>query len=845
MNKYDNILLTLQKQHYLDQYDESLKAKITCLGYYDEIAIRPTETNSGILYQKKSNSPVSYFWHNTGDEIRKLSGGYSNQYIGLFRCKEADEDKILDEYWEEEGKLPFFAVGFLKLYQVSNYKEVIKCIEQRSTACSDEKICKMVTYCTFDNADLIVLMKSNSLCKMEEILQKIEGDENISYLHSIIGIDEVYLEACAENGKFKALKCWEGVRCWLEEEIARIDMKMVTDGSKQVLQVIKSEWEKLENSSLSGFDTLLYSYVTGHGNANFSIKNTNVEGLILLLQSNGFITHQNLAYENGLYNIETSVYMKEDNSWTTWNSKIVEKKTEQFKVFCQKKIEEYSKLFENKIQKDDSLFSCYQVLIQTLNTLDQYERFRISKDIFYLIIPSFRIFAKQLEDVLNNGKNLKEVKRTISKYLECVNSLIYHTVHTDQVYLMIPGYSGTSFSIPIKLNMLYLWFVEKVGSLLNDDRKEYGYILSPVMETKPLTGKMNLVENDDNCLICIKVSQRQLYAPRHMMIILTHEIAHYVGNDIRNRKLRMDCIMRTMAYYIAEGIFPEYYNGECVTAREEQLFECMKGIKRTLETKILEAMQRSIIDKQENTSGEYFADKIKDMLLNMCMEVISETQYGKEVLKLLRTVPDSIQQYSDINHYKDDIKYICRIQQSLDDNRCLLCKSEILDWLIQATIDVYQEVFSDVVALTLLECEQNDFYESFDVSEGYKHETTAKVEYRKWVFEQLNHTTANDKMYIKKRDNYGKIGKEFLDQYLCNDMYNFLPARELIKKYGEECSEAIKKIICEGKNKNDIGRIRHIYKMFLNNEHSCADIYSEICTCIEEYKQEVDNLENG
>ena len=49
-------LLTLYKQHYLDDYDVSLKSQITCLGYYDGLDIKKVE--NGIFGKEKNKKQI-------------------------------------------------------------------------------------------------------------------------------------------------------------------------------------------------------------------------------------------------------------------------------------------------------------------------------------------------------------------------------------------------------------------------------------------------------------------------------------------------------------------------------------------------------------------------------------------------------------------------------------------------------------------------------------------------------------------------------------------------------------------------------------------------------------------
>ena len=72
------------------------------------------------------------------------------------------------------------------------------------------------------------------------------------------------------------------------------------------------------------------------------------------------------------------------------------------KSWCKSLIQEYrTKMNEALDSGDESLYSHFQALIHTLNMLDQYERFSMSKEMFYLLYPALNMFIKQLTDALN------------------------------------------------------------------------------------------------------------------------------------------------------------------------------------------------------------------------------------------------------------------------------------------------------------------------------------------------------------------------------------------------------------------------------------------------------------
>lgn len=73
----------------------------------------------------------------------------------------------------------------------------------------------------------------------------------------------------------------------------------------------------------------------------------------------------------------------------------------------------------------------------------------------------------------------------------------------------------------------------------NTERKrKYRCILVPTMEAKPQTKRIEVESNPNDFLVYVKIPQRTLYMPEELMVILIHEMGHYIGGALRCRKER-------------------------------------------------------------------------------------------------------------------------------------------------------------------------------------------------------------------------------------------------------------------------------------------------------------------
>lgn len=851
-------LLTLYKQHYLDRYENALPSHISCIGYYDGLDLEKIDDKKSAI----SVAPITNLWYATGKKVEGLPGGYSNQNIGLIRCGFPDEqNKYAEQYWEIEKRLPFFSVAFLKLEKWEQYKEISLMIEnelfKRKIDLSKET-CIALSYTTFDNSDMVLLLKGNDFVKLEEVLNGIEDLDGVKYLHSILGIEDDYLKSCKKSGK--VLAEWQETQCFVDKEIKRIEINLAASGVKNVISDVKSELEKWNQDpwGIKGFENITYSYVTGHGNINLMLKETDVRSLVTLLVPGGFSTHQNPVYQCGVYNIETDIFIKEHQLSDVKSIKFsaVEEQAPTLK-WCKKMIAKYTKYFSNEfIKADEGLYSCYQALFQTLNALEQYEEFALSKDIFDIIFPSFRMFDGKIEKALEQMKTEKEtdslelLKEAMQQYLECVNSVVYHTIHTEQVYLMIPGYSGTSFSIPIKLKLFYAWYVYKIGELLNDNKKKFSCIIAPIIETRPRTSLIGSDLHNNEKIIHICLSQRTLFQPKYLMIILAHEMGHYIGKDIRLRKERLDGILKIMAYYITEAIFPEEYMEDLLSVGQFNTFSKMKEF---LTQKLQGEIQNILIKKRDEkfTDESYYIRDIWEPLMSWSADLFMEEGLGKEISEIIHSIPSNVlsEIEKDKENYVENMRCIARIQKNLDRNRKRASYTGIMPHILKDLITVYQEVFSDIVAVTILKCEREDYINAFCVSEG-KHViddqgiSSMEHEIRQKIMDMVvfGYTGYDEPEQDDKEQEFlQEDGGMSEEDRLYIGLTQFEWVEKSLKDYACACRKKIEERLEDAERSKLVKKIRDVYNLLGESGSECECIFETMSNCIAEYRRMVES----
>lgn len=883
-------VLSLYKQHYFDHYDFHMDDHYSCLGYYDGIGIKriPQKDSDGDFYashlfEKKSQACLSRVWSGTVYETAGLHGKHSEQIIGIFRCEESVSEYKLIKGRDAERNSPYFTLVFLQAQKHTDYKSIENEIEQLCVYEDDlsNPYIHLSVYHTYDNADLVVLMYSNSIHKIGETLEEIRKKNKICYVHSIIGMSEAFLSDCKFEGKLHVLSEWRGRKSFIDDKLPHVTMKIATSGTANVPEKIVYQLRNLlENCNIdfTGDETIEFSEGTGHGHLRMDINGTDVKSLITLLADDGLLNHTNQLFGQSIYNIETSLYWHSRNISELKESDIeaagredAERREKDKDVHKDEYgnsgcyFETLTKRYGEKMKiawgnKDEGLFSYYSALAQVYNTLAQYEGFSLSRDIFSLLYPSVQMFEALLERAsLKQEKTFsfdveESRKDSICEFVNAVNSVVYHTIHTDQIFLMVPGYSGNTYSIPIKLCLLYSWIIKKVITVLNDVDYKYACLLTPELETRPATTLINMGMFEDDRLIRFSSSQRSLYMPRHFIILITHEIGHYTGKNIRNRHLRLECISRILVQLMFEGVFPEKYcapeNVNNLTVRQRLYLKIRESVKVQTEYECLCMISKKF--EKSNDERKEHATELSKIFKEVCYELLEEQGV---IHNCIGMIPDGFEREFGDADMDDVIGLYIDIQNQLDRNRRILFSShDIMDTCINELIQIFREVFSDVAALAILGYDYQTFSEVFNVSEGTIANSDRDVQrkVRELVIRKIMDTSRGEEQ--KSNDHFGSSSDRDHDHKIQNagedqgeirpwpislkdEFYTYCWTGEELMKYADESYKAL--LVQAERHSVDQEQIRDIYKMFTTDETSCSDIYEKIIDVIEEYNNEI------
>ena len=804
--------LVLYKQHYRNKYTQSLPdSSYSSWGYYDGFDIRIPDVS--YTYENKKEISLLTKMHSESRKIiTELQGLYGVQIIGLLRNQ---YNKTYEQFIENYKckKYPYFGIGFVMMNDKLQYDVLQKKIEEENQKQNELQILVMQT---FDTMDAVVLIQSNCLRELEKCLRTLENISQIVYLYTIVGVAQSYLNICSEK---KIEWKWNERDCNIEKKIPLLTLKIASENPKKIRTIIESK-SIMETDINKYFKEADFKYMHGHHNVFIQFRNIPVKFLIFLLLPNGLLSHENELFGTSIYNIETDCLYDFDiaDGERGQDTQVTDDLPELLTDMYIKTVQKY-------LENENNTYLHNLVLI--LNALSQFEHFRMARDVYYLVFRAFNNFLMEFDKLSRekNDEKIDELNVEITKMIGYINSVVTQSIHTDQNFLTIPGYSGTSFWLPIKLTIYYQELAYKIVKIYREKKHQYDVMLVPELETKPYT-KEKRIEDSENVIhtIIVKFGQRMLFQPS-LHIVLIHELSHYIGEEYRQRILRKNKMVELMAFLTVKLLF------KGVIQENGSIQKEIDSYITSVQEKIGAFYLRKINKK---CSNDYYASDIAKALQSAAWNVImadSRDPLFEEVFGTLSDWDAIIKKIDEIEPGMDGEEIFFEVKNCLSSNRMKARYSVEVENLICSLVRVFKEIYSDISAYAILQFPFEEFQDAFSISEEKQIDNT-NVDCQQSIREYVM-------AHIMKNGSEIKVNNRGLEISGNNSVYDQMYSYDLVKKqlceYAEECMKKIQYRF--NKSDNDvIDSIRIAYTHF--KQQNDSDIFSIVIKENDAYEKE-------
>ncbi len=505
------------------QINQNILNSYLTFSYFDSINVIPIKnaTQNDTLFNAYNTMQEFFSSNDKSYYAQQIVLAFSDYSNSQFQTKEE-----IDSFWDRKDD----ALFFVTMINVSLKYEIDDAIKRIKTIFKSHES-EYLIYLTFEYNEIIIFFKGNRFDEYSKLIMELNFKtlENDNPIVDTITLCSFSQNACDySEERFGAHICL-GTDNYNNFSKFLDDFKKESGNFGQKWLLGRNDIEIWNpNATLAWMHNIYKNFIKQ------SAANITTYKLSILIPKNNEIekklTGQNLALSPSIFKFDIKTDLAKKISFLD----------QHYKVFCERLNMSY----------DPVLIRMMYDIISVISGIHEHQ---YAEDLFICLYTQVEDFIKYLNILFCNNDVTEAQAPELSK---CVNSfylsnisLINSTVHTSQQFIQIPHCAPPAFEMPPKIMAYYNNIVRSIQKIFKDDDAFCGIIISPKLVDELEVEPLALDATEPNQLISINISEKMIYNLRRTVSILAHELAHFIGKDTRNRKLR--CI--TMgAYFISK-----------------------------------------------------------------------------------------------------------------------------------------------------------------------------------------------------------------------------------------------------------------------------------------------------
>ncbi len=349
---------------------------------------------------------------------------------------------------------------------------------------------------------------------------------------------------------------------------------------------------------------------------------------------------------------------------------------------CQK-LHTRLKCIQNNIS-DIENFEWVNVSLELTNLMSIMSCSDIYDSLCILLVESVDFYCSWLEFIISKSHDNEDLQKRLYKEEEYIQSfvrawkqLIDNVVHSDGITVQVPGYSLSSYNIYNTIIEYSSAYFKKLSHLLssfddvdNNGESQLTFIISPKLCRRIKTTEIFYFKQDKDSLLSLEIPIPAMLNPFLLLTSMTHEAAHYCGEEARLKLLREDIFIKCISEIICSSL----------DMREKPIFEAI--------TKEITALIKSYC---RDCSKKLYLKDLEHKLNHAVNAILGDDVFLSDLLQKSSRFTSNEDKYDDL------------IEKYIDDINNLQYGSNNINTHILSISSFLKECYADIVMIGLLE----------------------------------------------------------------------------------------------------------------------------------------------
>lgn len=592
------------------------------IGYFDLLHVEKVDTSSQEAHPLLQAYRASHRYQMKNERNNgNISANYSVQEMIAFTNQSEDlftPDQI-EDFWKDESLLVF--VSLIHIDNDSDIKKIIDKIKQTF------KERTYLIYFSFDYSGIILFAKGMGFKTYLELIFQLnynhtEGKKLIRDTYSLYGMNKVILKKYFRNlSKGKKVKSLPGGE---ETFSASVNIGIQNyETYKEFVGEIEKEYP----------GTIVEYGLFGRHDVSIVNNNANLSWLIYIQYLLDKFTQKHEGQTTGdlFSTYETFMKIPEISGF-----KDADPEDEDSLYYAaERKLRNIcEKYFRILLRHEVILNGEYQIPVQAVYySILSILKNRFAEDFVCCMYESFCAFLEYLTEKMSSPEvSSEEFDNCYSSYFRALSSLVNSAMHSERQFIQATAFNAIIYDVPPKIMAFYAAVINDIQKIIRSDQdRKYTFLLTPSFHNEIAVQIISYKERPPHDrLLMVSINEQSLYNPKALIKRMAHEIAHFVGDGLRERESRKECIVQSMVRFaLTQLLYERFYHMDGFDVLVEGIIKTLlKDVKLSDEGKNYSEDLPDIRDRlaEEFEKNEEIERLIREFVLKSLLKCYIESE---------------------------------------------------------------------------------------------------------------------------------------------------------------------------------------------------------------------------